>query len=110
MLRVTNAYLERKSARFSRSSKCGVERVHPALQILHAEPTSPGPDSRGRLSPHVPSLHQALIQHGIGYFQEACDVGAVYEVAGRAVFLGRFEAVAVDGDHDFVELVIHFFA
>ena len=56
------------------------------------------------------SLHKSLVQHGIGYFQEASDVGAVDEVAGRAVFLGRFEAVAVDVDHDFVQAVIHFLA
>ena len=48
------------------------------------------------------SLHKSLVQHCIGYFQEASDVGAVDEVAGRTVFLGRFEAVAVDVDHDFV--------
>jgi hypothetical protein len=31
-------------------------------------------------------LHQALIQHGIGNLQEAADVGAVHQIAGRAVF------------------------
>src|SRR6266481_8097841 len=35
-------------------------------------------------------LHQALIQHGIGYFHKTCNVGAVDQVAGRAVFLRRF--------------------
>ena len=55
-------------------------------------------------------LHQALIQHGIGDLQEAADVGAVHQIAGRTVFLGRFEAVLVDGDHDFVQFVVYFFA
>src|ERR1022692_462662 len=56
------------------------------------------------------SLHKPLIQHGVGYLQEAADVGAVYQVAGRAVFLGRFVAIAVDGDHDFVQTVVYFLA
>ena len=59
--------------------------------------------------PYV-SLHKALIQHRVGYFQEAADVGAVHQVAGRAVFLGRFEAVLVDGDHDLVQTIVHFLA
>ena len=56
------------------------------------------------------SLHKALIQHGVGYFQEAADVGAVHQIARRAVFLGRFEAVLVDGDHDLVQTIIYFLA
>src|SRR5580700_2682343 len=40
------------------------------------------------------SLHQPLIQHGIRDLHKAGDVGAVHEVAGRAVFFGRFVAVA----------------
>ena len=56
------------------------------------------------------SLHKALVQHGVGYLQEAADVGAVYKVAGRPVFFGRFVAVLVDGDHDLVQTVVHFVA
>ena len=41
---------------------------------------------------------------------EATDIGAVDQVAGRAVFLGRFEAVLVDGDHDLVQTIVHFLA
>ncbi len=55
-------------------------------------------------------LYQPLIQHRISHFHEAGDVGAVDEVAGRAVLLGRLIAIAVDGDHDLVQLVIHFLA
>src|SRR5215471_15174685 len=54
----------------------------------------------------LPTLHQTLVQHGVGDLQEASNVGAVYQVAGRAVFLGRFEAVLVDGDHDLVQTLV----
>src|SRR5215467_9886625 len=53
-------------------------------------------------------LHQTLIQHRVGYFYEAADVGAVHQVAGRAVFLGRFVTVLMDGDHDLVKTVVDF--
>src|SRR5580704_10097488 len=63
---------------------------------------------RGRGHPRYTVLHQALVQHRISDFQKARDVRAVHQVAGRAVFRGRFVAVAVDGSHDFMQLVIHF--
>src|SRR4029077_6999506 len=56
------------------------------------------------------SLYQALVQHRVGHFHETSNVGAIDQVAGRAVFLGRFVAVPMDGDHDFVQLVLHFLA
>src|SRR4051812_41420459 len=55
-------------------------------------------------------LDKALVEHGVGYFQEATDVGAVHQIARRAVFLGRFVAVLVDGDHDVVQTLVHFLA
>jgi hypothetical protein len=108
LLRATNAYLKRKSLlsrikqlrggarppRFTDAARRAV--LCPAGQPRAAVPTC--------------SLHQALIQHRVGYFEEASDVGAIDQIAGRAVFLGSLVAVAVDGNHDFVELVIHFLA
>src|ERR1022692_4571187 len=55
------------------------------------------------------SLNQPLIQHRVGDLQEARDIGAVHQVAGRAVLLGRFVAVLVDGDHDLVQTIVDFF-
>src|SRR5713226_146299 len=55
-------------------------------------------------------LHQPLIQHGVCDLQEARDIGAIYQVAWRAIFLARFEAVLVDGDHDLVQTIVDFFA
>src|SRR5262244_3498907 len=54
------------------------------------------------------SLHQPLVQHRISHLQEAADVGAVHQVAGRAVLLGRPEAVVVDRDHDLVQAIVDF--
>ena len=55
-------------------------------------------------------LHQPLVQHRIGDFEEAADVGSVDQVAGRAVHLGRLVAGLVDGDHDLVQTIVHFLA
>jgi len=44
-------------------------------------------------------LDEALVQHSIGNFQEAANVGSVYEVAGRTVFFGCFVAGLVAADH-----------
>jgi len=88
---------EQRSFRSQRLTNAGRSFVHPAFQ-----------GSRRRLagrrgdSPHISFLHQSLIQHRVGYFHEARDVGAIYKISRRAVFLGGFVAVAVDGDHDFV--------
>src|SRR5258706_3361216 len=61
-------------------------------------------------SQHPQSLHKPLIQHRVGDLHKTGDVGAVDQVPWRAVFLGSLVAVAVDGDHDLVQLVIHFLA
>src|SRR5271166_3827867 len=55
-------------------------------------------------------LHESLVKHGIGDFQEAADVGAVHEIAGGPVGLGGLEAGPVDGDHDLVQPIVHFLA
>jgi hypothetical protein len=54
----------------------------------------------GYWSPNT--LNETLIQHRVRYFQETADIRAVYQIARRAVHLGRFVAVLVDGDHDLV--------
>src|SRR5208282_6627734 len=51
---------------------------------------------------------ESLVQHGIGNLEEAADVGSVHQIAGSAVLLGGFVAVFVDGDHDFVQPLVHF--
>src|SRR5271157_5858469 len=66
--------------------------------------------SRAVFSKYSCWLHQPLIQHRVRDLQEAGDVRAVHQVAGRAVLLGRFEAVLVDGDHDVVQTLVDFFA
>src|SRR5579862_4019045 len=73
----------------------------PSLSISRNYRAAPGRTAEGGC-PHTNLLHQALVQHRVGYLEEAADVGAVHQVAGRAVFLGRFETVPVDGDHDLV--------
>jgi hypothetical protein len=55
-------------------------------------------------------LHQTLIQHRVSDLQESSYICAVHQVAGRAVFLGRFIAVLVDGDHDLVQTIVDFLA
>ena len=55
-------------------------------------------------------LDKPLIQHRIGDFQETANIRAVHKIAGRAVLLGRFEAVLVDCDHDLVQTIFHFLA
>src|ERR1035441_3695179 len=55
-------------------------------------------------------LNQSLVQHGIGDLQEAADVGAVHQIARGAVGFGSLEAGLVDGDHDFVQPIVHFLA
>src|SRR3954471_24023206 len=55
-------------------------------------------------------LHQTLIQHRVGHLQEAADVGAVHQIARRAIQFGRLVAILVDGDHDLVQTIVHFFA
>ena len=55
-------------------------------------------------------LHQPLIEHRVGHLQEAADVGAVHQISGRAVLLGRPVAVFVDGDHDLVQTIVNFVA
>jgi len=53
---------------------------------------------------------QALIQHGVGHFDEAGDVGAHLQVTGHAVSFGGFPGLAVDGDHDVVQPLVDLFA
>src|ERR1017187_2548226 len=92
--------------RLSRSGSPAIPRKELAGWTIYPPRIVTAFSKRGRGRPrYIKRLHQALIQHRIGHFQEAGDVGAVHEVAGRAVFLGRFVAVAVDGDHDLVQSV-----
>src|SRR5271157_5150331 len=66
--------------------------------------------SRAVFSKYSCWLHQPLIQHRVRDLQEARDIGAVHQIAGRAVLLGRFVAILVDGDHDLVQTIIDFFS
>ena len=54
-------------------------------------------------------LDEALVQHRIGNFQEATNVGSVYEVAGRTILFGCFVAGLVAADHYLVESFVDFF-
>src|SRR6516164_5056379 len=60
--------------------------------------------------PESAGLDEPLIQHGIGDFQEAADVGTVHEIAWRSVRLGCLVARIVDGDHDFMQTIVNFLA
>src|SRR5882762_7272476 len=82
-----------------------------------SRPLSPYRNRRGRDSSTPPAmnlsdwtLNQPLIEHGIGDLEEAADISAVHEIAGRAVLLRRLVAVLVDRDHDLVEPIIDLFA
>ena len=55
-----------------------------------------------------PKSNQALIEHGVGDFYEARDVGAGDKVAGTAVFFGGFTGAFVDVAHNGLELGVGF--
>src|ERR1035437_7589415 len=59
---------------------------------------------------HRLASDQSLVEHRIGHFDEAGDVGAYHVVPGHTVILDRCAAVTVDIDHDAMQTLIHFLA
>src|SRR5256885_1223886 len=53
---------------------------------------------------------ESLVQHRIRHLQEAGDIGAVYEIARSSIGIRRLVAGLVNGDHYFVQPIVHFFA
>ncbi len=53
---------------------------------------------------------EALVEHRIRHLHETRDVGAVDVIAGCAVFLGSLPALAVDRDHDRLQMGIDLLA
>src|SRR5579864_8782718 len=84
----------------------GEDFVHPALVRSCPRYGRRDPSTPLRAGCRRYQLDQTLVQHGIGYFQEAADVGAVDQVAGRAVLVGGPVAVVVDRDHDLVQTIV----
>jgi hypothetical protein len=57
--------------------------------------------------PHL-SLDQTLVEHRVGYFDEAGDIGASHVVARQTVFGGSLDCSAMDCSHDGLEAAIYF--
>ena len=58
------------------------------------------PRSFGEPGSWLANLHNALVEHGIGYFYEASDVRANYEIAGVSVLFRSVPCVFEDRRHD----------
>src|SRR5215469_1831789 len=56
------------------------------------------------------NLDQSLIQNRIRHLHEPGDIRAIHQVARMTILFGGIKRVLVDGDHDLVQPVVHFFA
>ena len=63
----------------------------------------------GRLPQGAGPSDNSLIEHGLGDFAEAGDVGAI-NVVDKPLVLTVADALVVDGFHDVAETLVHFFA